>query len=587
MRTLFLVGILLGGAGAYGAAPSANDFLKFYDSLYVGLTRAAQEATWVSSTDVSDAHEGERTGASIAMAVFQGDKYVIETSRALLKSRAKLPPLVARQLDKILLAAAEGPGTVPEITKARVAAESHQSSLMDGYVFKLDGKTVTANDIDDVLHHSTDLAARRRAWESSKEIGKALKQGLANLQTLRNQVARAMGHPSYFALQVADYDLSEQQMMDLLDGFLKDTRPLYEKLHAWARMKLAQKYKQPVPKLIPAHWIANRWAQEWDGLAGGGTDLDPLLKDKTPDWIVKTGERFWVSLGFPELPKTFWERSDLYPVPPGNPRKKNAHASCWHIDLQNDIRSLMSVKPNAYWFGAAHHELGHAYYFMSYSRPEVPAILRNGANRAMHEAMGDLAAIASSQIPYLKTIGVIAKDAKVDERAALLKEALEAGLPLLAWAAGTMPHFERDLYSKDLAPAEWQDRWWEYVAKFQGVAPPEKRAADGCDACSKTHINDNPAYYYSYAIATVIKYQLHDHICKKILKQDPHSCDYYGHKEVGDFLRSIMKLGATKPWPQVIKEATGEPLSTRAFIDYFAPLGPWLDGELKGQTIGW
>jgi peptidyl-dipeptidase A len=592
MKTLALLSSLIATAAL--AAPPKNtnpaaEFLRFYDSLYVGLMRAAQEAQWVSSTDVSPQHEGERTGANVALAVFQGDRSVIETTRALLAKRNLLPPMIARELDKILLGAAEGPGTIPEITKERVAAEAHQAAMMDGYTYQLDGKPVSANDIDNILHKSRDLQLRQRTWEASKEMGKALRDGLANLQRLRNAVAREMKHPSYFALQVADYDMTDEEMMALLDSFLKDTRPLYEKLHAWARETLAARYKQPVPRLIPAHWINNRWSQEWTGVVEGSVDLDPLFKDKSAEWIVKTAEQFWVSMGFPSLPKSFWEKSDLYPVPANGKRHKNAHASCWHIDLGEDIRSLMSVEPNAEWFSTAHHELGHAYYFMAYSRPEVPPILRAGANRAMHEAIGDLAAIAAGQPAYLKAMGILPADRKLDDRAILLDQALESAIPFIAWSAGTMSHFEHDLYGKDLPTSEWQARWWKYVAEYQGVAPPSDRSTmkGGCDACSKTHINDTPAYYYGYAIATVLKYQLHDHICKKILKTDPHNCSYYGHKEVGDFLRSILKQGATRPWRDVLKEATGESLSTRAMMDYFAPLNPWLDEQLKGKKIGW
>ena len=79
---------------------------------------------------------------------------------------------------------------------------------------------------------------------------------------------------------------------------------------------------------------------------------------------------------------------------PGETRKKNTHASCWHLDLENDIRSLLSIEPNDYWFKTAHHELGHGYYFMSYTRPEVPPLLRIGANPAFHEGMGELIALA-------------------------------------------------------------------------------------------------------------------------------------------------------------------------------------------------
>jgi peptidyl-dipeptidase A len=36
------------------------------------------------------------------------------------------------------------------------------------------------------------------------------------------------------------------------------------------------------------------------------------------------------------------------------------------------------------------------------------------------------------------------------------------------------------------------------------------------------HINDDPVQYYDYAIGTIIKFQLYDHIAREILHQDPH-----------------------------------------------------------------
>ena len=88
-------------------------------------------------------------------------------------------------------------------------------------------------------------------------------------------------------------------------------------------------------------------------------------------------------------------------LPPDSKRKKNTHASCWHIDLENDIRSLQSIEANPRWFFTAHHELGHGYYFKAYSRPEVPYLLRLGAAPGFHEGVGELISLASSQVPYL------------------------------------------------------------------------------------------------------------------------------------------------------------------------------------------
>ena len=39
------------------------------------------------------------------------------------------------------------------------------------------------------------------------------------------------------------------------------------------------------------------------------------------------------------------------------------------MDLQDDVRSLMSVEANTEWWSTVLHELGHIYYYMSYSTP--------------------------------------------------------------------------------------------------------------------------------------------------------------------------------------------------------------------------
>ena len=116
---------------------------------------------------------------------------------------------------------------------------------------------------------------------------------------------------------------------------------------------------------------------------------------------------------------------------------------------------------------------------------------------------------------------------------------------------------------------------------------PAPRGEEFCDPATKTHINDNPAYYYNYAFAQVFKYQLHDYIARKILHQPPQACNYAGNPAVGDWIRSIMVKGATADWRQVLKEATGEEFSTRAMLAYYAPLMQWLEEQNKGRPIGW
>ena len=52
-------------------------------------------------------------------------------------------------------------------------------------------------------------------------------------------------------------------------------------------------------------------------------------------------------------------------------------------------------------------------------------------------------------------------------------------------------------------------------------------------------------------------------------------------------LYNILKKSSIKVWREVVKEATGEDISTRAMMDYFKPQISWLEEQNKGRQIGW
>jgi peptidyl-dipeptidase A len=596
-RSLALLALLV-GCGAGTPAPrhgqpgtwqaEADALLAFYDPILLALYAESSRAAWVASTDVTEEHTGQRTGAETAFGAFAGNAEIIRRARLLLEHENELNDLTVRQLRSMLELAASAPMTNPELARARIAAESAQSARLDGFQFCLERRgtecvrPVDTNDIDRVLVESRNLEERLAAWNASKEVGRELRDGLVELRGLRNGVAREMGYRDFMGFQVSNYGMTTEEMMALLDRLIEETRPLYTQIHCWARHELARRYGvTQVPRLIPAHWLGNRWGQSWPALVEG-VDMDALLEGRESEWLVRQAERFYVSMGFTPLPETFWTLSDLYPVTDGT-RRKNAHASAWHMDLQHDVRSLMSVEPTWDWFTTTHHELGHIYYYISYTRPEVPPLLREGANRSYHEGIGDLIALASSQEPYLRQIGLLEEGAQIDEVRWLLDSALTGPIVFLPWSAGVMSHFEKELYSDELPADRLNERWWELVARYQGIAPPSDRPREGCDACTKTHINDDPAQYYDYALANVLVYQLHDHICRNILHQDPRSCNYYERREVGDFLRAVMEPGATRDWREVLRQHTGRDLTAEPMLEYYAPLMTYLEQQNQGR----
>ncbi len=568
-------------------AEVAETFLKEYSTQYQKLYLASGEAEWKSNTHIV---EGDSTNdlatrkANEALAAYQGSKEVIEKCRELLKHERVLSPMQVKQIRKILYMAAANPATVDDLVKAKIKAQTDQTAKMYGFTFTLGADTLTPNLIDNALKDETDVAKRQKMWEASKAVGTVLKDGLVNLRNLRNQTVQALDYPDYFTYQVSDYNMKREEMMKMCEDLVKEVWPLYRELHTWARHELAKKYKEEVPEMLPAHWLPNKWGQDWAALVDvKGFDLDAVIKEKGVDWVVKQSEKFYISLGFPALPEVFWQKSDLLPLAPGSTFKKNTHASAWHLDLDKQVRCLMGVEPNGEWYETTHHEYGHIYYFLEYSNPEIPIVLREGANRAYHEAFGSMMGLAAMQKPFLEGIGLVDKNVKTDEIQTLLKEALSY-IVLLPWACGTMTHFEHDLYATNLVPDQFNARWWEIVKKYQGIVPPTTRGEEFCDAATKTHINDDPAQYYDYGLSFVQLFQMHDHIAKNILKQEPRNTNYFGSKETGDFLKGMMKYGATRDWRELYKEKVGADLSAKPMLEYFSPLTDYLKRENEGRT---
>jgi peptidyl-dipeptidase A len=564
-----------------------DQYLESYNKTYRELYTAASEAEWRLNTYIVEGDTESQKRAQEAhgkMAEFTGSVDNIETATNYLERKDELTPLQVKQLETILYMAGGSPQTIKEVVDETIKVNTEQVEKLFGFTFKVEEKELTPNEIDALLIESTDLKERRRVWESSKEVGKVLKPGMVRLQELRNKSVQALGYSDYFAYQVSDYGMEVDEMMQLTRKMIRELYPLYRELHTWARYTLAEKYGESVPDMLPAHWLPNRWGQEWSGMVSvEGLDLDGALSSKSAEWIMEKGEEFYVSMGFDPLPKTFYELSSLYPLPKDAEFKKNTHASAWHVDRDKDVRSLMSVEPNTRWWGTVLHELGHVYYFMEYSTPEVPYILREGANRAYHEAVGSLIGLAAMQKPFLSNLGLVNGGGEETNIDALLQEALDH-VVFIPWGAGVMTEFEYELYSNNLSPDQYNSKWWELKRKYQGIVPPADRGEEFNDAASKTHITDDPAQYYDYPLSTILLFQLHDHIAKNILHQNPHATNYWGSKETGDFLKKILRPGATVDWREHLRESIGSDISAKPMLDYFAPLMEHLRKVNKGRN---
>lgn len=456
------------------------------------------------------------------------------------------------------------------------------------------GECKSLTDVEDIMRNSRDPKELLDTWIGWHKISPPMRADYARLVEIANEGSRELGYKDTGALWRAKYDMPPEAFGPELDRLWGQLKPLYDSLHCYVRARLNQKYGDAVVPLgqpIPAHVLGNMWAQEWDQIydvvappsADPGYDLTKVLQAKKVDEVgmVKFGEKFFVSLGFAPLPKTFWERS-LFKQP--QDRDVVCHASAWDIDNKDDLRIKVCVRINDEDFRTVHHELGHNFYQRAYNN--LPFLYQDSANDGFHEAVGDTIALSITP-EYLKEVGLIDQvpDASKDI-GLLMKKALEkvAFLPF----GLLIDQWRWKVFSGEVKPADYNKAWWDLRLKYQGVRPPVARSEADFDPGAKYHVPANTPYM-RYFLADILQFQLHRGLCQAAGFKGPlHRCSIYGNKEAGARLARMLELGASRPWPDALEAVTGQrQMDATAIGDYFAPLKTWLDQQNQGQKCGW
>jgi peptidyl-dipeptidase A len=564
------------------------------------LINDVDHAAWVKSTYITPDSEYLETQAREKLFEFMTRK-VKEAQRF---AGLSLPPETARAL-YVLKYSAGLPAPSDPAKRGRLAAVTTELESIYGkgkYCSpKLAGKgedpkseCLTVDEINRLLAKSRDHDLLLEAWRGWHTISPPMRAMYGELVALGNEGARELGFRDMSEIWKGGYDMSDAEFEREADRLWQLVRPLYEKLHCFARARLAKQYGANVDKTgpIPAHLLGNLWAQEWQNLypmmepypGRGSVDLDQRLKQKKYDALkmVKLGEQFFTSLGMEPLPKTFWERS-LFVKP--KDREVVCHASAWDIGLSGDIRIKMCIRPEYDDLMTIHHELGHNYYYLQYGH--LPPLFQSGANDGFHEGIGDTL-ILSMTPGYLKQVGILdsAPDDPKNDLNALMRRALDA-IAFLPFGK-VVDEWRWRVFDGRTAPADYNKTWWELRRKYQGVAPAVPRSEADFDPGAKYHVPANVPYT-RYFIARILQYQFHRALCRAAGHQGPlYKCSIYGSREAGKKLVAMLRLGSSKPWPDALAELSGErTMDASAIIDYYAPLSAWLDEQNKGEQCGW
>jgi peptidyl-dipeptidase A len=449
--------------------------------------------------------------------------------------------------------------------------------------------------LTDVLANSRNYDELTEAWTGWHSTARPLRKEYVRFVELANEGAHELGFADLGAMWRSGYDMPPDDFTKEAARLWGQVKPLYDSLHCYVRGRLQKTYgAEHVPdgKPIPAHLLGNMWAQQWGEIYPlvepyrGVSDLDVTgaLKKQKYDAvrITQSAESFYVSLGFPKLPQTFWERSLLT-----KPRDRDVqcHASAWHMDGKDDVRIKQCIEPTQDHLMTVYHELGHLFYDLSYK--QQPYMFQGGAHDGFHEAIGDTVNLSMTPA-YLHQIGLIAAVKRSPE--ATINQQMKLALDKVAFLpfGKLIDEWRWKVFSGEVKPESYNAAWWQLREQYQGVAAPVARSEQDFDPGAKYHIPANTSYT-RYFLSYILQFQFHRALCEAAGNEGPlYECSVYGNEEAGKRFREMLALGQSQPWQDTLEKLTGtRQMDASAILDYFAPLQGWLAEQNKGQSCGW
>jgi peptidyl-dipeptidase A len=572
---------------------SAEAFVDRTNKEMLDIGRETSAAAWTYATYINqdteylNAKANERWLTYFSKAVEDAKRF----------DEQELPANLERSIQVLKLGVA-APAPKDPTKRAELAAVASKMEGMYGAAKYCPQGPESCKDqgaLTEVLATSRNYDELTDAWTGWHSTARPIRKDYVRFVELANEGARELGYSDLGAMWRSGYDMQPDEFTKEASRLWDQVKPLYGQLHCYVQGRLQKTYgTEHVPdgKPIPAQLLGNMWAQQWAEIYPlvepypGASDLDvtAALKKQKYDAvkITQSAESFYVSLGFPKLPETFWQRSMLT-----KPKERDVqcHASAWHMDAREDVRIKQCIEPTQDELMTVYHELGHVFYYLSYK--DQPFLFQSGAHDGFHEAIGDTVNLSMTPA-YLAQMGLTGTVKPSQE--ATINQQMKLALDKLAFLpfGKLIDEWRWKVFSGEIKPENYNAAWWQLREQYQGVTAPVARSEEDFDPGAKYHIPANTPYT-RYFLSYILQFQFHKALCEAAGYKGPLSeCSVYGNAEAGKRFREMLALGQSQPWQDTLEKLTGtRQMDAAAITEYFGPLLGWLEEQNKGKTCGW
>ncbi len=582
------------GGGDSKPKESADEFVARYTGELRETVTEYQRAAWLQLTYIN--------GDTEALSAKAYERLQAEIARGIAEAKAhegeEMSPESARTIELLKFSLSAPAPDDPEKRAELAALETKMTSMYGEGKWCPDGPDSCRNidEISKTLAASRDYDELLEAWKGWHTISPPMRDDYQRFVELANEGAAGLGYANLGELWRAGYDMSPAEFEQETERLWAQVKPLYDGLHCYARGKLQEEYgKERVPdgEPVPAHLFGNIWAQQWNNIypllepypGVSNLNVTSALERQEYDAVrmTKSAESFYTSLGFPELPASFWERSMLT-RPEG--REVVCHASAHDIDGKGDVRIKQCIVPTEEELYTIYHELGHIFYDIAYMAQ--PLLFQDGAHDGFHEAVGDTINLSMTE-GYLADVGLLPRGAK-SSREALINRQMKVASEKIAFLpfGKLVDQWRWGVFSGAIPPEKYNEAWWDLRRRYQGMSPPAPRSEADFDPGAKYHVPGNTPYT-RYFLSFVLQFQFHRALCQKAGFTGPlHECSIDGNEDAGRAFGEMLALGRSRPWQDALEKLTGtRQMDASAIIEYFQPLMQWLDEQNRGRECGW
>ncbi|HAK56198.1 MAG: M2 family metallopeptidase [Vicinamibacterales bacterium] len=524
-------------------------FLSTYLDRYRPLHLESSYAWWDANVTGSDEAFARKARAEAAIIELQSDRAVFADVERF-RDAGLDDPVLRRQAD-VLYRTFLGRQADPGRQKRIVAIENSIEQTFNTHRSTVDGRSLTENEVREVLSGSEDSRAVEAAWKGYMAVGAEVADRVREVVELRNTIARELGYANYFAMALDLQEVDVDALLRLFDQLDDLTRAPFAALKDALDARMADRFGLAPAALRPWHF-GDLFFQE--AIGQGESGLDAIFQDRD---LTEVARAYYASLGMPV--EAVLARSDLY-----ERDGKSPHAFAVDLDRAGDVRILCNLKPSTRWMDTLLHELGHAVYDVHLDA-DLPFVLKEASSAITTEGIAMMMGSMAKNGEFLvRGLGVAPSEAA--RLVAAARQSLAAEKLIFSRWAQVVVRFEHAMYAGH--DGDLGALWWELKQRYQLLPPPDRLAPD---YAAKVHIAVYPAYYQSYVMGDLFGTQLRHHLAETVAGgADPAATCFYDRTEAGAYLRdAVFALGNRHPWHELTERCTGSPLSAEAFASLY------------------